>query len=73
MSSYPNRDNQAELLAIGQNQIEIPYAKIDMTEEIRQLDGQLIACENVDHQWVFKKVRKERQHPNSIRTVDGRL
>ncbi len=40
------------------------FGSIALTDEIRELDGRIIDCYYVDNQWVFKKLRNDREHPN---------
>lgn len=47
------------------------YDTIAVTDEIRELDGHIIDCDYVDHQWIFKEVRHDRKHPNGRKAVDG--
>jgi len=45
------------------------YCEINLTEEIQEFDGKIIDCKYADNQWIFVKVRNDRQHPNGRRTV----
>ena len=64
-----NRPTEAELLVGGPFRREIKYDTIALTNDIRELDGEIIDCRYVDHHWIFLKVRKDRKHPNGKRAV----
>lgn len=65
------RIKQAELHVVGPGMKEICFDTIALTDEIIQYDGCIIACKYIDHQWIFKRVRRDRSHPNGRRTVEG--
>ncbi len=47
------RANDAELFAMDSfTKKEIFIAKIELTDEIRELDGQIIQCRYIDNSWV---------------------
>ncbi len=49
----------------GDNMVEVNFAMIKLTDEIRELDGRIIDCHYVDNQcWVFSKLRDDRKYPN---------
>jgi hypothetical protein len=49
----------------GDDMVEINFALIKLTDEIRELDGRIIDCHYVDNQcWVFSKLRDDRKYPN---------
>jgi len=37
---------------------------IDLTEELRALDGAIIECRYVDRRWFFVRVRNDCEYPN---------
>lgn len=47
------------------------YGTILLTDELRLLDGRVIACIYADQQWIFHKQRYDRSHPNSYTTASG--
>jgi hypothetical protein len=49
---------------VGPGRKDMKFASIKMTDEIRELNDRIIDCYYVDNQWVFKKLRNDRQHPN---------
>lgn len=59
------------LFASGPDQKGIKYANIYLTDELRKLDGLIIECRNVDHLWVFDRIRNDRLRPNGMKTIDG--
>lgn len=52
--------------------IEIKYASISVTDELREMNDKIIDCHKVDGQWVFKRLRHDRCSPNGRKTVKGR-
>jgi hypothetical protein len=46
--------------------MEINFASIPLTDELRQLNGRIIGCTYVDNQWVFARERHDREHPNGM-------
>ena len=47
------------------------FDTIILTEEIRDLDGKIIGCRYIDHNWIFQKVRNDRNYPNRSKVVEG--
>ena len=41
----------------GSTRKEVKYATIELTDELRDLDGSIIECYYVDHHWVFSRKR----------------
>lgn len=53
---------------------KVKFGTITMTDELRKLDdGCIITCFYSDHQWIFKKRRYDRKHPNGLRAANGML
>jgi hypothetical protein len=53
--------------------MDMKFASIKLTDEIRELNDRIIDCYYVDNQqWVFKKLRNDRQHPNGKIAVTSR-
>lgn len=65
------RSEKAELHIVGPGGIEIFYAYMALTDEIRELDDKIIDCDYVNRRWIFKKIRNDRKHPNGRRAIAG--
>ena len=61
----------AELHVVGPNRMEINFASIALTDELRQLNGRIIGCTYVDNQWVFARGRHDREHPNGRIAIES--
>ncbi|EFX64763.1 hypothetical protein DAPPUDRAFT_265826 [Daphnia pulex] len=64
---------EAELHVGSQDRIEIKYAIIRLTDEMKMLDGCIIDCRYFEHQWIFIKQRHDRDHPNGSQAVKGKM
>ena len=64
-------DRIADLLVVGPGRRKIKYDTINVTPEMKKMDGEIIECRRVDHQWIFDHLRIDRTHPNGRRTVNG--
>ncbi len=64
LAALRNRAELAELHVVGPGGMDMKFALIKLTDEIRELNDRIIDCYYVDNQWVFKKLRNDRQHPN---------
>lgn len=58
----------------GIEQTEVFYDTIELTEEMRSMDGRLIECypEAVDdttNRWVFNRLRTDRKHPLGLNSI----
>jgi hypothetical protein len=51
--------------------MEINFASIALTDELRQLNGRIIGCTYVDNQWVFARRRHDREHPNGRIAIES--
>ena len=58
---------------MGPNRMEINFASITLTDELRQLNGRIIGCTYVDNQWVFARGRHDREHPNGRIAIESIL
>ena len=56
---------------MGPNRMEINFASIALTDELRQLNGRIIGCTYVDNQWVFARGRHDREHPNGRIAIES--
>ena len=67
-------DNNGQLLFLTtEHNIEEVFDTITLTEELKALHGQIIECGRVNKKWVFKRARSDRDRPNAIQTVVGKL
>ena len=57
----------------GPNRNEVKYGTIDLTDELRSMNGSIIECHYVDHQWIFSRKRIDRNHPHSINTTKSKI
>jgi hypothetical protein len=64
LAALRNRAELAELHVVGPGGMDMKFASIKLTDEIRELNDRIIDCYYFDNQWVFKKLRNDRQHPN---------
>ena len=70
---WNQREDKGELhLRKGKGQ-EVYFTDMEVTDEIREMDGKIIKCLYLDGRWVFKKLKNDRKHPNGFKTVQGRL
>jgi len=56
---------------IGARREEVKYAKIDLTDELRTMNGFIIECRFVDNRWSLVRKRTDRKHPNGLRAISG--
>ena len=57
---------------MGPKAIEVPQATLALTQgEMKELDGRIVDCRYVDHQWILTNVRNDRSHPNSKKCALG--
>ena len=54
-------------------QHEYKYCTLPVDDEIRKHDKSIVSCKFVDDQFVFIRNRSDRNHPNSLRTVKGKI
>ena len=59
-------------MIVGPYRKEVKYDTIALTDDLRELDGEIIDCRYVDHHWIFMKLRKDRKHPNGKRAINGK-
>ncbi|XP_046655756.1 mRNA-capping enzyme-like isoform X2 [Daphnia pulicaria] len=64
---------RAELHAVGAHRSEIYFATIELTKELRNLDGRIIECRFADRQWIFVRQRNDRHHPNGRNAIFNKL
>lgn len=67
-----SQDN-GELHLLTGKWLEVYFADIALTDDIRQMNGKIIQCHYVDGKWVFKRLRNDRAIPNGSTTVQGIL
>ena len=67
----PGNDRTADLLVVGPGRRDMKYDTINLTPEMKEMDGEIIECRRVDHQWIFDHLRTDRTHPNGRRAVNG--
>lgn len=60
-----------DLFVVGPGRIEMKYTTIDLTDDLKKMNGSIIECRYVDHHWIFVRLRNDRKHPNGRRTVIG--
>ena len=51
---------ELHVVGVGPNRMEINFASIALTDELRQLNGRIIGCTYVDNQWVFARGRHDK-------------
>lgn len=49
----------------------MPYAKMKVTKQIKDLNNAIIECKCENGQWVYMRVRSDKSFPNSINTADA--
>lgn len=66
LSCTHHRHTSGHLYAIGPNPEgeEVRAGAIDLTAELRTLNGRVIECQKINGRWVFVRVRNDREHPN---------
>jgi len=55
----------------GPNREEVKYGTINLTDELRNMNGSIIECHYVDHQWIFLRKRTDRNHPHAKSTTES--
>ena len=56
---------------VGPGRREIVFDTIVVNDETKSMDGQIVACRRIDHQWIFQRLRTDRKHPNARRTIES--
>ena len=51
---------------------EIVHDTISLTDELRQMNGQIIQCVRIDDKWIFDRLRTDRKHPNGKSAIRGK-
>lgn len=67
----PFSESTGNLYVVGPGRIEMKYTTIDLTDELKKMNGSIIECRYVDHHWILVRLRNDRKHPNGRRTVIG--
>ena len=67
----PKYPETGELLVVGPGSREIVFNTIYVNDEIKSMDGQIVACRRIDNQ--SQRLRTDRKHPNARRTVESIL
>jgi mRNA-capping enzyme len=49
--------------------LEVPFASIKLTKDLKELNNKIIECNYENNQWVFLRVRNDKSFPNSFSTV----
>ena len=63
-NSFDQKIGELYVLGPWPNNTTAKFDDIQLTDELRKLDGRIIDCIYVDNQWVFQKLRNDRKHPN---------
>ena len=64
------RTHKAELHAMDyQFNREVNFAPIAITEDLKELHGRIVECRYVNGQWKLVRIRNDRPHPHSRRSV----
>lgn len=63
--------NASEPNTKGPQREEFKHATIKLTEKLRCMDGSIIVCHYVDHNWVFVRLRKDSDLPNGKNAFEG--
>jgi hypothetical protein len=48
---------------------EVNFAPIAITEDLKELHGRIVECRYVNGQWKLVRIRNDRPHPHSRRSV----
>lgn len=59
------------LLYVGQ--LDVPFAKIKYTKQLKDLDNKIIECKFENNSWVFMRQRSDKSFPNSYTTAMGNI
>lgn len=49
----------------------VPYSRMKVTKQIKDLNNAIIECKVENGQWVFMRVRNDKSFPNSVHTADS--
>lgn len=49
-----------------------PFAKMQYTKALKDLNGKIIECKFENNQWKFMRERTDKTHPNSYDTAKGK-
>ncbi len=55
----------------GPNREEARYATIELTDELRDMNGSIVECCFVDQHWIFVRKRVDRYRPYTKFTIQG--
>ena len=63
---------EGQLYAKEDIKTEIPFGKIVLTDETRQLNNRIIDCVFSKNVWKYTELRRDRDYPDHIDTVKGK-
>ena len=70
-NSFDQKFGELHVSGPWPNNTTAKFDDIQLTDELRKLDGRIIDCIYVDNQWVFQKLRNDRKHPNVRQAAEG--
>ena len=68
----PGKSDIGDLLVVGPGRREMKFDTMNLTSEMKEMDGKIIECRRADHQWIFDHETTDRSHPNGRRAVNGK-
>lgn len=51
--------------------LDVPFARINIKKQFKDLNGKIIECKFENNQWVFMRERTDKSFPNSYSTALG--
>lgn len=57
----------------GPERKEVKHGTIDLTEDLRNMDGSIIECRFVDDRWMFVRIRNDSELPNGKHAIEGKF
>ena len=58
----------------GLEREEVKHGTIDLTEDLKNMDGSIIECRFVDdNRWAFARIRNDSDLPNGNYAIEGKL